>query len=122
MNLQGVVAILDKSIGGPDADIGAHGTFWRGVIRDEFVKLKVFGRPLLVVGDGAHSNLVLALKGEVPFGSDLEGAPDDAIFPRMPAGLDAVPLESIRDIEQWIDAGCPEDADIGSTETSKRLP
>jgi hypothetical protein len=111
MDLQGVIAILDKSIGGPDTDIGAHGPFWRGVTRDEFVDLEVFGQKLLVVGDSAHSNLVLALKGEVPFGADLDGATENAIFPRMPAGLDPVPPESIHEIEQWIDAGCPEKAE-----------
>ena len=52
-----VIQILDDAIGGPDASIGAHGAFWR-VPRDEFVTKKVFGRDLVVVGQGASSNLV----------------------------------------------------------------
>jgi hypothetical protein len=114
MNLRGVVAILDDSIGGPGSDIGVHGAFWRDVTRDEFVDLKVRGRQLLVVGDGAHSNLVLALKGEAPFGADLPDAPEDAILPRMPAGFDPVPPEAISDIESWIDDGCPDENDGGA--------
>jgi hypothetical protein len=82
------------------------------VTRDEFVELKVRGRQLLVLGDGAHSNLVLALKGEVPFGKGLPSAPAGAVIRRMPAGLDPVPPDSIRGIEEWIDAGCPDDADV----------
>jgi hypothetical protein len=60
------------------------------------------------VGDGAQSNLVLSLKGEAPFGSDLDEPPVGAVVLRMPSYLDPVPAESIRVIEQWIDAGCPE--------------
>ena len=58
-----VVEILDSSIGGPAAQIGVHGPFWRGKTRDEFVALVVRNRQLLVVGNGAGSNLVKALKG-----------------------------------------------------------
>jgi hypothetical protein len=104
-----VIQILDDAIGGPDASIGAHGTFWRGLTRDEFVAMKVFGRDLVVVGQGASSNLVKALKGETPFGSDLPDAALDAIMPRMPAGLDPVAAQDIAFIQQWIDEGCLED-------------
>jgi hypothetical protein len=31
-----VVEILDNAIGGPAANIGAHGLFWRGLMRDQF--------------------------------------------------------------------------------------
>jgi hypothetical protein len=68
---QQVLDILDAAIGGPDAQIDVHGPFWRGLTREQFVEKKVFGRQLLVVGDGAASNLVRALKGESPFGADL---------------------------------------------------
>lgn len=101
MNFQQVIEILDQAIGGPEADIGAHGPFWRGITRDKFVAKKVFSKDLVVLGDGAASNLVRALKGETPFG-------EGAIFPRMPAGgLPAAPAESIALIEQWINDGCP---------------
>ncbi len=97
---QRVVQILDDAIGGPHVHIGRHGTFWR-VPRDEFIAVKVFGSiDAVIVGDGASSNLVKALKGEVPF--------DGSQFPRMPVGRQ-VPDEEILFIEQWIDDGCPED-------------
>ena len=81
-----VQQILDESIGGPTAQIGVHGAFWRGKTRDEFVALVVRNRQLLVVGDGAGSNLVKALKGEAPFDADLEPPPTGATLSRMPAG------------------------------------
>jgi hypothetical protein len=66
-----VIAILDRSIGGPGVNIGAHGAFWRGLSRDQFVAKKVFSLPLVIVGKGAESNIVKALKGQTPFGADL---------------------------------------------------
>ena len=61
------------------------------------------------MGDGAASNLVLALKGQSPFGADLPDPPAGASINRMPSGRDAVEPQSIKFIEQWIDDGCPED-------------
>ena len=107
MNFTDIVEILDKSVGGPDADVVSHGPFWRGVTRDRFVEMKVGGRKLVTLGDGANSNLVLALKGAAPFGSDLDDPPPGANAPRMPAYLDPVPAGSINDIEHWINDGCP---------------
>ena len=66
-----VIRILDDSIGGPDVGIAAHGAFWRRLKRDEFIATKVFNYDLVVVGDGASSNLVKALKGQAPFGKNL---------------------------------------------------
>jgi len=110
MGFQRVIEILDEAIGGPDVGIGRHGAFWRGLTRDHFVVKKVFGRALVILGDGAKSNLVLALKGRAPFGADQPDPPADATMSRMPAGLDAVPADSIAFIEQWINDGCPEQA------------
>jgi hypothetical protein len=99
-----VVDILDAAVSGPGTEVGPpHRAFWRDITRDQFVAKKVLGRPLLVLGDGAHSNLVLALKGEPPFGSD-----PDAEFPRMPVGFDPMPDDSIESIERWINDGCPD--------------
>ena len=84
MKFDDVVAILDKSVGGPDADVASHGPFWRGVTRDRFVEMKVGGRKLVTLGDGANSNLVLSLKGEAPFGSDLDDPPAGAVTPQCP--------------------------------------
>ena len=109
---QRVIDILDESIGGPDAGFAGHGPFWRELTRDEFVAFKVFGvHDLLVVGDGAASNLVRSLRGEFPFGEDLDDPPPGARFPRMPVGLDPVSDNDIGFIESWIDDGCPEGDD-----------
>jgi hypothetical protein len=100
MDFQGAVAILDEAIGGPGVGIGAHKAFWRDISRDDFVVKKVFNKALVVVGDGANSNLVRALKGEAPFGSDLPDPPAGATTRRMPAGRPPVPAESIGAIAQ----------------------
>jgi hypothetical protein len=109
MNFKDVVEILDKAVGGPDAEVASHGPFWRGITRDRFVEMKVGGRKLVILGDGPNSHLVLSLKGEAPFGSDLDNPPAGAVTPQMPAYLDPVSQEEIINIEQWIDEGCPAD-------------
>jgi hypothetical protein len=105
MDFQGVIKILDEAIGGPGVGIGAHRAFWRDISRDEFVAKEVFGKALVVLGDAANSNLVHALKGEFPFGSDLPNPPQGATTRRMPAGRPPVPAQSIAAIEQWINDG-----------------
>lgn len=104
---QKVFEILDSAVGGPTASVGFHGAFWRGHTRDQFVARKVIGLPLVVVGDGANSNLVKALKGETPFGAD-SGNPN-ADFNRMPSGRPPVATADIDFIKKWIDEGCLED-------------
>jgi len=108
LNFADVIEILDAAVGGPDAEVASHGPFWRGVTRDQFIGMKVGGRRLVTLGDGARSNLVLSLTGEAPFGSDLDNPPKGAFTPRMPQYLPPVPVEAIRQIAQWIDEGCPE--------------
>ena len=108
MTFDDVIDILDRSVGGPDADVSSHGPFWRGVTRDRFVEMKVGGRKLVTLGDGANSNLVKSLRGVAPFGSDLEPTPDGASVMRMPAYLDPISEEEINQVAAWIDAGCPE--------------
>jgi len=91
-----VKEILDNSIGGSNARIGAHGAFWRRLTRDQFINKKVFGLKLIKLGDGANSNLVKALKGDAPF--------DGSRFRRMPPRpRQAVPRTQIDEIEKWID-------------------
>src|ERR1700753_2988203 len=109
MKFDDVVPILDKAVGGPDVDVVSHGPFWRGVTRDRFVEMKVGGRELLTLRGRVDSNLVVSLKGEAPFGSDLDDPPAGAVTPQMPAYLDPVPPEEISDIEQWINDGCRAD-------------
>lgn len=107
---QQVIAILDQAVGGSTAKIGAHGAFWRGLSRDQFVAKKVYGRQLVDIGHGGNSNIVKALKGEAPFGADLSPAPVGALYPRMPAGLSPVEIADIAFVEKWIEDGCLEDA------------
>jgi hypothetical protein len=106
-----VVNILDAAVSGPETEVGPpHYAFWRKVTRDEFVATKLLGQPILVLGDGAHSNLILSLKGEPPFGSG-----PDAELPRMPVGFNPMPDDSIRLIELWINDGCPDQPDAAET-------
>lgn len=108
MNFDDVIDILDRSVGGPDADVSSHGPFWRGVTRDRFIAMKVGGRKLVTPGDGENSSLVKSLRGVAPFGSDLDPAPEGAVVMRMPAYLDPVTDEDIDKVAKWIDEGCPE--------------
>jgi photosystem II stability/assembly factor-like uncharacterized protein len=118
-----VVQILDAAVGGPAAGVGfPHGPFWRGVTRDQLVAKKIKGLDLLVVGNGAASNLVKALKGEAPFGVDLPTPPAGAIYDRMPAGLAPVPDPDIAFIQTWIDQGCLEDRYVPATSRSALAP
>lgn len=102
-----VQQILDTAVGGSSAPVGFHGAFWRGVSRDVFVAKKIYGLPLIAVGDGGGSNLVKALKGEPPFGADTGNPTAD--YNRMPSGLSPVSAADIGVIENWIDEGCLED-------------
>ncbi|MBB3606030.1 hypothetical protein FHT40_005719 [Mycolicibacterium sp. BK556] len=108
MKFTDVIAILDDSVGGPDADVASHGPFWRGITRDRFVAMKIGGRLLVIPGNGNGSNLVKSLRGEPPFGSDVPDPPAGALIPVMPAYLPPVEEDSIRRVVQWIDDGCPE--------------
>jgi tyrosinase len=88
-------------------DIGAHGRFWRPLDLAGFKAKKVYGKQLVVPNSSAQSNLVLALRGQSPFGSDI--GVQDAQYPRMPAGMPAVPEDQIQFISKWIDDGCPDE-------------
>lgn len=101
-----VTGILDAAVG--PGSFAAHGPFWRGMSRDDFVAHAVFGQQLVEVGDGGGSNLVKALRGESPFGSDT--GTTGALFERMPAGRSPVAAADIDTIQQWIDDGCPDTA------------
>ena len=97
---------LDRVLGD---GVPNHGPFWRSVTRDEFIEMSVYGLPIIVDGDPEASNLVRALRGLPPFGSDLVPPPPGAFIPRMPAGgLPPASEEDIARIEQWIRDGCPE--------------
>ena len=112
----GVQARLDAVVGGATATVGGrHGPFWRGKSRDEIVRESVLGQPLIVVGNGAASNLVRALRGEPPFGSG-------GSFPQMPLGRPPMAAVDIDYIRRWIDARCPEGASSPATSTAPSTP
>jgi hypothetical protein len=98
---------LDRILGAGPPPL--HDSFWRGVSRDEFVTLSVFGLELVVLGDPEASNLVRSLRGLAPFGSDLPDPPPGSIMRRMPAGRPPASEEDIVLIEDWIRAGCPDE-------------
>jgi hypothetical protein len=102
-----VKQFLEDAVSGDT--IGAHGNFWRTLSLQQFKVKKVFGRPLVSVGDPDGSNLVKALEGRDPFGSDT--LTPGALFRRMPAGRPAVPSERIAYIRAWIADGCPDEDD-----------
>jgi hypothetical protein len=104
-NYQEIVNLLDEAVGGSASPVGAHGAFWQGKTRDEFVTAIVFGQKVLIVGDSKNSNIIKALRGEAPFGTDVGTA--GGIFRRMPAGRPPMPLEKVEIIQKWIDQGCP---------------
>lgn len=109
--LDRVKQYLEEAVNGDD--IGTHGNFWRDLTLEQFKSFVVpvhGGVPLLVVGDGANSNLIKALSAVFPFGKD-EGVPG-ATYKRMPdpddgySKMDPVRIQFIKD---WIDAGCPDE-------------
>jgi len=86
-----VSQILDTVVGGPSVSIAVHGSFQRGLTRAQFVAKKVQVLASVVVGNGAGSILMKALKGDAPFLADLDNPPPDAQLALMPSGLPPVP-------------------------------
>ena len=88
-----------------------HQSFWTTLSYDDFVNGNVpnvtdpaTGKPLpiLVKGDSAHSNLILALEGQGPLFDPRAGT-----IGQMPAnGPPMFTKEQIASIAAWIDAGC----------------
>jgi len=88
-----------------------HKAFWKTLTYDQFVNGNVPGVsdpntgkpiPILVKGNSAQSNLILALQGIGPiFGP--------AQFGQMPAnGPPFFSADEIASIAAWIDSGCPQ--------------
>ena len=97
---------LDDTTGSP------HKRFWRNLTYAQFVTGSVPGvsdpntgqpMPILVKGNSANSNLILALSGQGPiFGAN--GA-----FGQMPAdGPPFFTADQIASVAAWIDKGCPQ--------------
>ncbi|AAY91918.1 hypothetical protein D3X12_18250 [Pseudomonas protegens] len=88
-----------------------HGAFWQTSYQS-FVTGNVPGIqnpetgqavPILVKGDGAHSNLIYALSGTpgTPWGPDGD-------FGQMPPGGPFLPQAQIDELSAWISQGCPQ--------------
>jgi hypothetical protein len=89
-----------------------HKAFWNTLPYNDFVMGNVpnvtdpGGQPvpILVKGESARSNLLLALRGEGPLFDPNTGA-----FGQMPAnGPPMFTAEQVKAIADWIDAGCPQ--------------
>jgi hypothetical protein len=92
-----------------------HKNFWDSLTYQQFTTGNVPGisfgptppYPILVVGDAASSNFVLALQGEGPLFDNNTGA-----FGQMPANANppAMPFLTAAEIQpiiDWINNGCP---------------
>jgi len=89
-----------------------HGPMWDELSYVEFTEGNVPGvedpvsgdpMPILVIGDAAISNFILALQGTAgtPFGPGGQ-------FGQMPAGGPFFTPSEIQPIIDWINAGCPQ--------------
>jgi len=90
-----------------------HKGFWATLSYSQFVNGNVPGVtdpssgkpiPILIKGNSAQSNLVLALQGKGPLFD-----PNNGAFGQMPAnGPPMFTPDQIAQIAGWIDLGCPE--------------
>ena len=94
-----VCRILSAAVEGEPV-MALHGAFWTRLRREQFIEHKVIFAggeiPVVRLGDGANSALVLALRGTGPFTGF-----------RMPLQRPKVSDSNIARIEKWIDDGCP---------------
>ena len=86
-----------------------HGAFWKKLSHDQFVTGNVPGVspevPILIKGNGAGSNIVLALQGQGPLFSS------NGRYGQMPADETGPwTTAQIAPLIAWIDAGCPDAA------------
>lgn len=99
-----VQKILGDAAGGAHPNHGGDGRFWE-LSLTKFRKLTIYGVQLIADAGpkrGERSGLIMAIKGTGPFASG-------GTFPRMPLGRPPIPPEQITYIQDWIDAGLPND-------------
>jgi hypothetical protein len=98
--------ILDCAAADGQPRHGGNGRFWDKPLQ-EFMQIGSIGgvRVIATPGKnrGARSGLILALKGEPPFGNA-----EDQV-PRMPLFKPPVAPADIAFIEKWIDDDCPDE-------------
>jgi hypothetical protein len=112
-----VKMILEEAVGGQT--ILMHGNFWRELTLEQFKVKKVYGKKLVESGNAEESNLIKALEGRAPFGSDTGAS--GATIRRMPAGLPPAAPVKILFIRKWIDDGCPDEEET-NVEWATDLP
>jgi hypothetical protein len=100
--------ILSENGQAADSQNAPHGAFWSTLTYDQFVNGNAPNidppAKILVVGNSAQSNLILALRG-----SGKLFDPNTGSYGQMPA--DGPPFftdDQINQIAGWIDAGCPQ--------------
>lgn len=96
-----MIAVYGTSLSG-----SPHGAFWDAYTYEQFITGNVPGvsppQPILKIGDGACSNIVLALQGKGQFGPG-------GNFNQMPAdGTGPWTADQIKPLIDWIDGGCPD--------------
>ncbi len=95
-----VCRILTQAVEGPEVK-ALHGDFWKRLAHKDFLVHKVMFAggeiPIIRRFDGANSAIIQALRGTGPFKKF-----------QMPFMRGRIPDVAIRQIEQWIDDGCPE--------------
>ena len=97
-----------------DSENAPHGDFWNTLSYSELVNGNVPNvsdpntgqpMPILIIGNSAQSNIILALQGApgTPFD------PNTGAFGQMPGdGPPFFTTDQIQPLADWIDAGCPE--------------
>ncbi|MEJ0037748.1 MAG: hypothetical protein WDO68_17020 [Gammaproteobacteria bacterium] len=94
--------LLDSAVAGGEPFHDDKGRFWELPL-DALLAIKaIYGvRPIAEAGPnrGARSGIILALKGQPPFGP--------GGMPRMPLNRTPMADNDIAVIEKWIDDGCP---------------
>ena len=106
--------ILTKNDQLSETQAAPHGDWWNSMTFEQFTTGNVprindpaTGRPMpiLIVGNSAQSNLILALQGAPNTAFD----PNSGAFGPMPATGPPYfdPATEINPLADWIDAGCP---------------
>lgn len=113
-----VKQILDRAAAGGAVDYDGKGLFWNLPL-PQFLEVEIYGVRMIAPTEaaahscchvetaadsatnqrGAKSGLVQGLRGQAPF--------DGSQFPPLPWGGQAVAVDDINFISEWIDDGCP---------------
>ena len=97
--------VLDEAVRGFDVAPRGHGTFWRGVTRDQLVAATVSGGPVITPGDTDNSPLL-----------DLTGAPENARG--MPRFRPRIAAERQSFLVDWVARGAPDNVPGGTVGTT----